>query len=433
MRERTGLFRRVLAAVFVIVIGLVLIEAGLRFYGWALLRQRDRARLPQDAYTLICLGESTTMLGGEQAYPQQLENILREKYPAKKIRVLNKGLAGQNSDRILAELPALLEKYRPDMLVVMMGINDSGEILKRRTLLARWVSDLRTVKLVRLAGRALSKKNIWQEQRPASGVTESEKGGFTEDILLKDLAGTSEGFRNAALAAFSYLRKKEYAKAEVFLRWLLKNNECSFCEKRFLRELAVTLQKQKKHRELLPIIPVFPHWLYDELSLLDFCEDAQLRQDILQILQQKAHKDAQAAPFYDLQAQCYRSAGKEQKAQRAKDAADQIRKTRIHVKTQANYLKLHEIALKAGIPVVYVQYPLLSPEPLRQIFSGKPGFRKMTFVDNKAVFEQLVQKQGYKTYFSDRFAGAFGHCTSAGNRILAENIARVIEKKGMIR
>ena len=31
--------------------------------------------------------------------------------------------------------------------------------------------------------------------------------------------------------------------------------------------------------------------------------------------------------------------------------------------------------------------------------------------------------------FIDRFAGNFGHCTGAGNRLLAENLAEVISKK----
>jgi len=50
------------------------------------------------------------------------------------------------------------------------------------------------------------------------------------------------------------------------------------------------------------------------------------------------------------------------------------------------------------------------------------------FVDNESVFKSMVQKNGYETYFKDNFAGDFGHCTSEGNRLLAEQIAKIITR-----
>jgi hypothetical protein len=51
------------------------------------------------------------------------------------------------------------------------------------------------------------------------------------------------------------------------------------------------------------------------------------------------------------------------------------------------------------------------------------------FVDNEAVFKNAICNAGYNTYFIDMFGGDFGHCTSLGNRLLAENIAGVILKE----
>jgi len=51
---------------------------------------------------------------------------------------------------------------------------------------------------------------------------------------------------------------------------------------------------------------------------------------------------------------------------------------------------------------------------------------QVTYVDNQDLFLDAVEKEGYRAYFIDRFAGDFGHCTEKGNRLLARNIAYAI-------
>ena len=72
-----------------------------------------------------------------------------------------------------------------------------------------------------------------------------------------------------------------------------------------------------------------------------------------------------------------------------------------------------------------MQYPMCSVEPLKKIFAGQEG---IIFVDNEKVFKDALREGGYRAYFIDMFAGDFGHCTEKGNRLLAENIAKVILK-----
>ena len=38
--------------------------------------------------------------------------------------VLNRGIAGERSDQILARFPALLETLKPDLVIVLAGVND---------------------------------------------------------------------------------------------------------------------------------------------------------------------------------------------------------------------------------------------------------------------------------------------------------------------
>ncbi len=50
----------------------------------------------------------------------------------------------------------------------------------------------------------------------------------------------------------------------------------------------------------------------------------------------------------------------------------------------------------------------------------------IVFVDNEQIFKDAVGRDGFSAYFTDAFAGDFGHCTKKGNRLLAEHVADAI-------
>ena len=76
------------------------------------------------AFRIICIGESTTAIGGINSYPRQLERILNENDIGIDFWVINKGIPGKQTSVIMEELDENLRKYAPDMVVAMMGIND---------------------------------------------------------------------------------------------------------------------------------------------------------------------------------------------------------------------------------------------------------------------------------------------------------------------
>ena len=71
----------------------------------------------------MCLGESTTA-AGESPFPFQLEEILNQRMIGIEFSVLNKGVTAINSSYILEQLEANLRQYKPQMVIVMMGVND---------------------------------------------------------------------------------------------------------------------------------------------------------------------------------------------------------------------------------------------------------------------------------------------------------------------
>jgi hypothetical protein len=103
--------------------------------------------------------------------------------------------------------------------------------------------------------------------------------------------------------------------------------------------------------------------------------------------------------------------------------AESIRSRGYKPMTKRNYRRLKEVLDERGIRLVCMQYPMRSLSPLKAMFDDPKG---VIFVDNEAVFKDAVKQGSYDEYFSDMFAGDFGHCTAKGNRLLATNSADAI-------
>lgn len=124
----TSLTQKIRLIVFGVFLGVMLLEIGLRIGGYIYLYAQERANrislAEKGEYVILCLGESTTQAGGRHSYPRQLEEILNERISQVRFTVINKGIAGTNTTSILATLEENLDKYKPDLVITMMGIND---------------------------------------------------------------------------------------------------------------------------------------------------------------------------------------------------------------------------------------------------------------------------------------------------------------------
>ena len=110
-------------------------------------------------------------------------------------------------------------------------------------------------------------------------------------------------------------------------------------------------------------------------------------------------------------------------ADRVKDFIGRVQPQQYFDGTKANYNQIKDTVIGHGLTLVSIQYPMRSVEPLKSLLDFD---RRVRFVDNEQIFKEAVGRSRYEDYFSDNFAGDFGHCTPKGNRLLAENIARVV-------
>jgi len=94
---------------------------------------------------ILAFGDSLTAGYGvskEQSYPAMLATLLCSE-------VINEGVSGEMSEQGLARLPLLLEKYKPDILILCHGAND---ILRKKDLIKAKENVRHMVKLAKEKG-----------------------------------------------------------------------------------------------------------------------------------------------------------------------------------------------------------------------------------------------------------------------------------------
>ena len=123
---------RSLAVLVGIALFALLLEAGLRVGGavfsidqW---RWNRNAAAQAAALSVLCVGDSMT--AGE--YPRMLGAALEERLSQWDVAVFDMGKPSTNSWFVLEEIEAAIDRWHPQLVVAMMGFNDSGEALPYR-------------------------------------------------------------------------------------------------------------------------------------------------------------------------------------------------------------------------------------------------------------------------------------------------------------
>ncbi len=103
---KTTFKQKIALIVFGLFLCVFTLEIGLRIGGSVFLSLKERqnkvaVNKENNEYRIMCLGESTTALGGENSYPSQLENILNNKKLKIRFKVINKAIPGNDSRAVV--------------------------------------------------------------------------------------------------------------------------------------------------------------------------------------------------------------------------------------------------------------------------------------------------------------------------------------------
>src|SRR3989338_1475864 len=116
--------------IFGLILSLLILEIMLRAAGSVILgvqRHKNAQMEEGQAYRILTLGESTTanMQNGQSSWPEELEPILNNK-SSMHFEVFNEGIGNLDTIYIISHLEENIDRYRPNMIIVMMGTNDRG-------------------------------------------------------------------------------------------------------------------------------------------------------------------------------------------------------------------------------------------------------------------------------------------------------------------
>ena len=140
MSKHRALLERALVVFLGLGLTLLGLEVLLRAVGFAQRQAQASLRPEAGARLVLCVGDSYTACPGvarNDTYPAQLEQQLNAPSPlgaavpgrpTRRFQVLNLGLNGQNSTSLRDELAGNLEKYRPDVVVLLTGGNNTWDL-----------------------------------------------------------------------------------------------------------------------------------------------------------------------------------------------------------------------------------------------------------------------------------------------------------------
>jgi lysophospholipase L1-like esterase len=204
--------RKIAAILGGLALVVLLAELGFRAAGY-FVRPGDAAPDPA-AYRILCVGDSSTYgLGASDrerlGYPGQLQRMLSGAN-ATPVQVVNLGLPGINSSQALAVLESNLGRYRPQLVIVLAGVNDPWNTTGSRILMfypagffralalrARYyVENLRLFRFVKLT--LLHRPNRFDAETVAGNDERMPDRREQRDALYRELKENFASMRRAA-------------------------------------------------------------------------------------------------------------------------------------------------------------------------------------------------------------------------------------------
>jgi len=384
----------------------------------AALRNR-RSEADREALRVLVLGESTSAEffcnGKACSWPSQLEELLVSR--GIKAKVYNEAVGGTNTSLLLLRLPGYLEAYRPQIVISMMGVNDTIRIsLIRDSALWRIFDGLRVVKLARWINASLRRRGACElsdrfldarfnaqvdrgfalsrrtaesevEKALASGIEDPQDLALVLHVIGLRLRGDfSDGDPNNLLHVADY--------DDRAFALYPKNRSIAFqsiqVESRFPeRSQCVDFSKT--------ILACGENVDDGILTQILYCLSSHPDRE----LRQKIHELGVTLD----------------------SGADDP--------TTDNYRAVARMLDARGIRYIAMQYPTLPLAQLTARFRAPnktllPAFRKITFVSNEDNFGEALKTNSYDSLFLDRFRGSWGHATKKGNRLIAERAADAV-------
>ncbi|MBD3203493.1 tetratricopeptide repeat protein [Candidatus Woesearchaeota archaeon] len=422
--------QKLILVIFGIILSLLILELLLRVGG--VMYDFTRVSLDYDKeksadYTILCIGESTTELGGIDSWPKQLEEILNNQSDSIRFNVVNRGLPGTNTAFLLDGIDDAIEKYDPDLVISMMGVNDGNLKIRfdegKKLKIAQLMDRIRILRLANLLYSSFKKR--WSDNDQKNSI--EKRTGYN----IKE-------YKEYAEIGFGYTQAKKYKEAEELYASVIDDNPNE--------SLAYFLLAQLYHEEMRTNYKEAEQLYLKSIELNPKHKEAYWRLGTLYVdlkrfseARKIIEKAIDIGPVYNyayfILGELYYQEGyppeKIHKFYEENGYSIMYKETEPFENTKYHYIKLYEILSERGIKYIAMQYPTLDINIIRQMFKGGEN---IIFVSNEFNFKNALHRYSYDELFTDNFAnqennlfaGNYGHATRFGNRLIAENVADVI-------
>lgn len=387
--------------------------------------------------TIVCLGESTT--DGE--WPRFLEETLIKKGVNKKIKIIDCGMGGADTNDLIKYTEENIYKLKPNYIVAMMGINDKNDIVLKTKKIK-----LKTVFLFLMIKEHLKSRFFYKNDEFSLKLNQAE-----QFFIYKKYG--------EAIKIYEYLNKKyPDRKKEFVTKWIINSKMIGNTKE--VEKIILELAKEDPYYNIYEVIEnlcitknkvmlkkLFPTDNPEQLKRIMYGNIGvflKLREELLtagmgdlvyfmdSMIDELTSQEVNSYSKYDyfnnmLGHQSLSAFIKKdyQKAERFFNVQKKNLTDNMPQKTQNNYKILAELCKNNGINLIAMQYPNRSIEPLKIVLND---FNDIVFVSNEENFKEKLKTTDYKDIFKDLFAGDFGHCTDLGNKMIADNLAETIKK-----
>jgi len=426
--------QEIILVIFGLIAAIILAEASLRLAGYIYKSYRIdakkvSAREGKDTIKILCLGDSFTFGVGAPkgfSYPEQLQKML-DNYSAGKYIVYNEGIVGQNSSCVLKDLENNVYKYMPDIVIVLIGCNNSSNFVDSnyflfkdkslKTYLCRidaFLSRMRSYKLFRSAIATVysniacktdgcNKNKVFESQidkNIRTDISEESKKKAAEHVEAARAYDAETKIDSAVNECKKAIELNPYDYNAYYMLGFIYLNRFQDPGKKPYTRLAIEMFK--KSIQINPLDENSHEGLFNAYYRVEekdkALEELKLIHGLNPDNEMVSALLTHGLPKYN--------------------DMDVFKMT-----LKYDLENIISLLASKNIRLILLNYTLNWPnDTLKEIVDRA----KITFIDNEAVFRQKQAVDGYRR--EDYFAED-GHCNANGYKIMAENVYNELLKK----
>lgn len=418
------IFKKHMYGVFLFIVIVLVLETSLRIYGGILNSSDIKNNLVKSnddkKVRILVLGESTSASlfgkGERGAWPNRLEVDLNNSgFPTK---IYNLSVPGTDSAMIVANLNSYIHKFRPHIVISMMGINDNSYLVYfGESAVLKQLNEVRIIRLLKWSYEAfldvfyfkkLEHYELTEDKRKyldeALSLSQQHDLGYVENYLrtnIKNVKVISLIFSKIAQLKYKMIPGHNYLEAEHYALKAFDLYSNNYTVVSWALSIIKHNRSFKKCGEVAEKLKHYKPYMSDSmLAKIGFCiNNGIVQNDFKEYLLTKGIGIGNVA----------------------------LNATARHYKYLAETLKQNSIQLIA------MQYPTLELGSLQSYFLGNKNsiesqYSDIIFISNHENFISALAKMKYDDVFSDRFQGNWGHCQDIGHELINQKLLPVLKK-----